>query len=156
MDGLQAAVGPTLLFLVVFSFYAFGGLWLAFDKQTSNHDIPSILEHTETIAGLIVPIGMIGTYWALVKVLSSGDIDFSAHMNALYSTLIALITYACVLIASEFIKRIKAVAATESGNTAGTALKGTLIMQQIEIAGFWMGACLFVYLALKSSGILST
>ena len=155
LDKLQTAVGPTMPFLIVFSFYAFAGLQLTFNKPKGDHSILSILNHTENIAALIIPMGMIGTYIALVQVLSSGDVDFTAHMNAFYSTLIALITYVVVLIGSEFIIRIKG-PSTETIRTEDVPKmisKNTLTMQQIISAGFSMSVCLFIYLALASSGI---
>ena len=155
MDALRKSVGPTMPFLVIFSFYSLAGLLIASQQKTDDRKALDILSHTQAIASLIIALGMLGTYYALIQVFSSGNADFSAHMNALYSTLIALITYIVVLCGAEFVKRLKitAVETAKAESLSKTASSHSMTIQQIEMAGLLMGVCLFVYLALASANV---
>ena len=147
IDNLYRHIGSTMPFLIAFSCYAIAGLWLVAFKVTNDRDAANILIHTEKISEWIIPIGMIGTYYALSEVLSLEIVDFSAHMQAMYSTLIALVIYVAVGISSEFIKKVRnynlQVQAKCSARKSGS--DNHLIVRQIEITGCVIGVSAFIY-----------
>ena len=151
---LYKHIGPTMPFLIVFSCYAIAGLWLVAFHATNGRDASSILKHTEKISEWIIPIGMIGTYYALSEVLSLQSVDFSSHMHAMYSTLIALVIYVAVGIGSEFIKKAKPYP-IQDNPTEDSLQKSSsdnhLIVRQIEITGCVIGVSAFIYYLIASA-----
>ena len=154
IDNLYKHIGPTTLFLIAFSCYAIAGLWLVAFHATNSCDASSILKHTEKISEWIIPIGMIGTYYALSEVLGHQNIDFSSHMHAMYSTLIALIIYVVVGIISEFIKKARHYPNQDTkadNDTHNIRSESHLIVRQVETTGCVIGVSAFIYYLISST-----
>ena len=154
IDNLYKHIGPTTPFLIAFSCYAIAGLWLVMFQATNSCDASSILKHTEKISEWIIPIGMIGTYYALSEVLGHQSINFSSHMHAMYSTLIALTIYVAVGIVSEFIKKAKHYPSQDAkadNDTHNPRSENHLIVRQIETTGCVIGVSAFIYYLISST-----
>ena len=160
IGNLYRHIGPTMPFLIFFSCYTIAGLWLVTFKVTNRDEATDVLNHTEKISGWIVPIGIIGTYHALIEVLAPKNIDFSFHiMHALYSTLIAMIIYVVVGITSEFIKKVRnypSQDAEDKGNFHKASSDNYLILKQIEVTGCVIGICAFIYYLITKAVLLSS
>ena len=159
IDNLYEHIGPTMPFLIVFSCYTIAGLWLVTFKVTNSDEATNVLNHTEKISGWIIPIGMIGTYYALSEVLALKSVNFAAHMHAMYSTLIALVIYVAVGISSEFIKKVKNYPGQDTegeGNFHKASSDNYLILKQIEITGCVIGVCAFIYYLITKIVLLSS
>ena len=157
-DNLYKHIGPTTPFLIAFSCYAIAGLWLVMFHATDSRDASSILKHTEKISEWIIPIGMIGTYYALSEVLGRQSINFSSHMHAMYSTLIALTIYVAVGIVSEFIKKVKHYPkpdAKADKDTHNRRSEDHLMVRQIETTGCVIGVSAFIYYLASSTIVTS-
>ena len=154
IDKLYKHIGPTMPFLIAFSCYAISGLWLVMFHVTNSGDASSILKHTEKISEWIIPIGMIGTYYALSEVLGHQNIDFSAHMHAMYSTLVALTIYVSVGIGSEFIKKVKHYSKQDTrinSDAHSPQSENHLIIKQIETTGCVIGVSAFIFYLISST-----
>ena len=153
IDNLYKHIGPTMPFLIAFSCYAVAGLWLVIRHATNSSEASTILKHTEKISEWIIPIGMIGTFYALSEVLGHQSVNFSSHMHAMYSTLIALTIYVVVGIGSEFIKKAKYYPSQDTkvdNDTDNPRSEVHLVVRQIEATGCVIGVSAFMYYMISS------